>query len=439
MSINSYRTRNVGGFPEPTYQRYVGTGYDPSWNLYGRHEWLQGTQYTESYRTDKTFVGGREDELSSAAREEFTDVYRNGFTEANPRFDNGHPFLTTRTGWKLSHPAWTYGFMSSGLRREFKGPLVPNPSTGVFRFPEIPRLQSSEIARYGSEAISATAPTKSPVSLATFLGELVEGLPRIMGLGLLKNRAGIAHSAGSEYLNYAFGWAPLVSDVRTIAERLKKANEVIRQYERDSSRVVRRRYYFPTEVSQSTDWLNSPTTGTIQMPPGFIIDGNRDQIQRDRHIRKDTWFSGAYQYYLNSDEGIMGKLDEFEQKANHLLGIRLTPSVLWELTPWSWFADWLGNVGSVLTSAELLSSDGLVLRYGYLMRRTRQTDTFRCAPRLTLAGGLKCGPVTLTLSRDTKERVKATPYGFGLDTSGFNPKQWAILGALGLTKAPRIL
>jgi hypothetical protein len=40
---------------------------------------------------------------------------------------------------------------------------------------------------------------------------------------------------------------------------------------------------------------------------------------------------------------------------------------------------------------------------------------------------------------DQKERVRATPYGFGLDLGSLNPRQWAILASLGLTRAPQRL
>jgi len=38
-----------------------------------------------------------------------------------------------------------------------------------------------------------------------------------------------------------------------------------------------------------------------------------------------------------------------------------------------------------------------------------------------------------------KKRVKATPYGFGLDTDAFTPRQWAILGSLGISRGSRLL
>jgi len=50
-------------------------------------------------------------------------------------------------------------------------------------------------------------------------------------------------------------------------------------------------------------------------------------------------------------------------------------------------------------------------------------------------------PTTLQVffSHEKKTRVRASPYGFGLSLDGLSDKQWSILGALGLTKAPRSL
>lgn len=162
-------------------------------------------------------------------------------------------------------------------------------------------------------------------------------------------------------------------------------------------------------------------------------------VQKESTSTEKYSFSGAYTYLLNVDDTMLGRLERFEQISNLLLGTRLTPSVLWELAPWSWLTDWFWNVGDIISNASSLSDDGLVLRYGYLMRHTLAFNRYTISSGVTLQGGLKTGPITATFTRETKERVKATPYGFGLDPASFSAGRWAILGALGLTKSNKIL
>jgi len=317
----------------------------------------------------------------------------------------------------------------------------------VGNFPAVPRLSDSDISKYGTRAIAQTAPTNGNANLSQALLELTEGLPRMVGRSMFEpHRNGASGAIGSEYLNGVFGILPLYNDVRGICEAVSNSSKLIKQYKRDSGKLVRRRFSFPREIENSV----TENVGNSRYPvDGY--DNWSDQawfepgsntvpsVSRHSEVRKDTWFAGAFMYHLEAGDSVLEKLTRFEELANHLLGTRVTPSTLWELAPWSWFGDWFGTIGDVLQTSSLLSSDGLVMKYGYLMRHTLQHDTYSMPAGLTFRGGRKTGPISMRLSRETKERVKATPYGFGTKPTDFSIRQWAVLGALGLTKAPRIL
>jgi hypothetical protein len=151
-------------------------------------------------------------------------------------------------------------------------------------------------------------------------------------------------------------------------------------------------------------------------------------------------------YHLEPHEGLLGRLDAYEQNANRILGARPSIETLWNLAPWSWLSDWWLDIGTVISNARLLGEDGQVLRYGYLMKHSKVRSTYRLNTGVemyyTFTGGTKpayTGPITNIVTRETKERVKATPYGFGITLASLSAKQWAILGALGLTRAPSVL
>ena len=118
-------------------------------------------------------------------------------------------------------------------------------------------------------------------------------------------------------------------------------------------------------------------------------------------------------------------------RASVLLGIELTPEVLWNLTPWSWAADWFANMGDVLSNVSDFANDGLVMHYGYMMETSHVTHTY------DLHGhGLNGveSPLTLTFENIQKQRIKASPFGFGLTWESFTPRQLAILAALGISR-----
>jgi len=111
--------------------------------------------------------------------------------------------------------------------------------------------------------------------------------------------------------------------------------------------------------------------------------------------------------------------------------MEITPSLAWELLPWSWMVDWFGNVGDLMANISAASYDNLVAKYAYIMRTRRISyNTIQDQP-LTIGKSLRLNG---TFFVETKERAAASPYGFGLDWNGFSTSQLAILAALGISR-----
>jgi hypothetical protein len=114
--------------------------------------------------------------------------------------------------------------------------------------------------------------------------------------------------------------------------------------------------------------------------------------------------------------------------------VQLTPEVLWNLSPWSWAADWFANTGDVLHNISAFRDDGLVMPYAYIMRK-RTHIVEQDLDGYTLR---RLGPqpgVSQRFTTTVKSRHKATPWGFGLNPLSFTVRQWAITTALGLSKS----
>lgn len=418
-----------------------GDGTSLPWRNVNTESRYLSLQDTRSFRTS-----GEVD--AKAVREGYFNARMGREERPTSTFDNGHEFSTQkRSGW-FSHRDFSlqstpvYTGSQLGSNSYYRGFLAPRKSTtGTMEHPVITPLTSSEIGYLGSQAINRTIPTHPSTGLATIVGELKEGLPSLIGAAFLRDKADFFRSLGGEYLNIEFGWKPFINDILSIIDSVNTASKQLTQYQRDSGRNVRRAFQFMPVISNqmiiqdAAPYLGQPFWHTTQ-GNYFSTVG---KYSLNRYVNQRTWFKGAYTYHVEAGKSDLDRLVHFEQMANRLLGTRITPEVLWELTPWSWLVDWVSNVGHVVSNYSAFQADGLVLRYGYLMRHTVVQDTHTNTGTVTAKNGHNLGTVTMTLRTERKERVRATPYGFGLNPNLFTDRQWAILAALGMTKSPRSL
>jgi hypothetical protein len=322
------------------------------------------------------------------------------------------------------------------------GELRPNDSaypTGLRVNDYFPDLSSSDafLKAQGTIAIDRVSPVNSIASVATTLGELKrDGLPAVPGHTLWKDRTLTAKHAGNEYLNYIFGWSPLVSDVRKFAKAASQSSKILSQLERDSGKQVRRRYEFPIERSSSVIETNVRDLPYPSMPYYAYPDGNEWGYRTTtRTIEKSRWFSGAFTYYLPSGGSAFDRVAKGYLEFEKLYGIGLDPETLWNLTPWSWATDWAFNTGSVIANLTDAAQYGLVMPFGYIMERTSVRYDYRMTG-LTYNGPGKTTH-TLSVEHTSKRRLRASPFGFGLSWDGFSNTQLAILAALGITRSGR--
>lgn len=306
---------------------------------------------------------------------------------------------------------------------------------------KISQLSNSELDARGSTAIARTIPTNPSADFSVFLGEMLrEGIPSVIGAGLAKSRLKDYRKVGGEYLNVQFGWLPLISSIRELAQSIVNAEALIHQLIRDSGRNVRRQFVFPVETSS---WVNE-TVGDTRTYPWPLLNsihynyGSAKRVTVTTHERRLS-FSGCYTYHLELGSSTLDRLNRNAQFAKKLLGLRLSPDVFWNLAPWSWLVDWVSNAGDVLHNVSAFQQDGLVLRYGYVMEHTiskHEVSVVGLNMRNSSGSFIPVPPLSMTYGLETKRRRKATPYGFGLELSGFDARQWAILGALGLSRGP---
>lgn len=294
----------------------------------------------------------------------------------------------------------------------------------------VPQFSTTQMLRDGATAVNRVTPTNPLVDLSTSFAELFrEGLPALPG------RNG---NAGSEYLNYQFGIAPLVSDVRDMRKVLAQADALWAQYARNSGKHVRRRYTFPEthDSTSSVQQNRAPhavpvtlVTGSQKAlsPSGALVQPGT--LSQHTTTQTKVWFSGAFTYYL-PELGWKREMDRLDK----LYGLRPGVDTLYQLTPWSWLVDYFTNLGDVIENLNAFSSNGLVMPYAYIM--AQKVTTIRSTLDFRVWDGTRFVPerVSDVVVKTSKRRLPATPFGFGLSDGDLTPKQWSILAALGLSR-----
>jgi len=305
--------------------------------------------------------------------------------------------------------------------------LSPHGATGWKR-----ARPGNPIANLGQTIVEARE-VKRLAPWSIFRGSF-RGIPRraYNHLSKLKNY-------GGAYLAYNFGWKPLIDDLRKayqltydIDDRLAK----LRRYNgRNSKRSRKLR-----DTTSSTEVVSTTNNAFdyLLTPP---LSGSR----RGRTIRTVTteivdkmWFEGQFRYYVPD----IGTLQWDRRARRALFGLDITPSLLWEVMPWSWLIDWFSNVGDVISNMSFNAVDHVVANYAYVMHTeevnvTTRVQTFWDAYSSTPSTVNYSGGHTEAVhtSRDVrKSRLRANPFGFGITNDGLSAYQSSILAALAVQR-----
>lgn len=349
--------------------------------------------------------------------------------------DEGGPFYSSRqyvqldvTDVRVYNTYW--GAAGTAMPHQFLAVQSPEswPVEAEFRSP-------SSILADGTTAIARCEPTNPTFSAATFLGELRAGAPRAVGTELFKDQVGKARGAGSEYLNYQFGWKPTLSDAQKFFSSVRRFSKETDTFARRSGSNIRQGYDFePLETEEEVVppvqyWAIGNTI------PNLYLQGNLTSNEVRLVYKRKTWFSGAFTYYLPPAEDLGGSL-EWADKANKAFGIYITPEVLWNLAPWSWAADWFANTGDIVHNISQMAVYNLMLRYGYIMEHTVAEVHHRMTGTLPVTEGNASVSADVIFGHEYKRRFRASPFGFGTNFDDISPFQWSIAGALGLSNLP---
>lgn len=264
---------------------------------------------------------------------------------------------------------------------------------------------------------------------------------RHLGGDSRRNPSMTPHGVADNFLNHQFGWVPFLSDVGGAIQTYQKSNDIIARLTRNNGRGIRRRVTVENVTSTTTvaTGTGSLFTGTtfpqmFYQPPNVAWEPTWEVSDT---VTRRVEGIGKFRYYLPEFDAGRPDYDSAMNTAKRHLdiyGVRINPSNLYQIVPWSWAADWVSNVGHYVHKFSDEFGDNLAAEYFYT---TFYQDTVRT---YTNIHRFHDRTVVLTASKRVlvKKRVEGdSPFGVSLSWANLSPRQIAIAGALGISASPK--
>lgn len=364
---------------------------------------------------------------------------RQSWGHAGPPYRDGGPFLARKSELRLKTKSWSGTIPYLGGRYSWSGDFTSWPHPGANLLLAPPTIPQTTMTSMGTKGIEQASPGKPIVNSLQFLGELKDVGPMFKNahkfasdpVGSLQRAVEytrVARSIGKGYLEYQFGWKPFVNDLRDMVMAVDRQHAFLSRLRRENGRNIR----FGTIVKNVTDVQSTTVEGYGYFYPAphsaMFANGGKGKRTTVVKTKQKFWVKGAYRYFIPD---IQSKTWS-SRALLKMLGANPTPSVVYELTPWSWLIDYFSSLGSVVNNLSGNAAENLVFRYCFAMGQ-QETETTQSTDWTLWNGSPMHAEWTLTAS--TKQRLPASPFGFGIDTSGLSTKQTAILAALGMARS----
>lgn len=296
--------------------------------------------------------------------------------------------------------------------------------------------------RQGLDAWGATGwkkfkPAKPIADVGVMLGESRE-LPRQFSEAVKSLKALATHPLKSvrnmsfvsnQHLAYQFGWLPLMHDLEKCYKALKNTDSWLKRVRKYNGEWEHR----GGTVSTGSGCVKTGSASIIPIPnlnnapPEGVSTGD---IYCSWGYR--VWFSAWFKYYIADFDSATTQL----RLKSRIWGLTNTPTIVWNLLPWSWLVDWFSNLGDNIDN--LIPIDGLVAKMPCVMRHTWTRYDVRVTQRYK-TGLNATSYVTHSAENykyyESKSRGTASPFGFGLSDSDLSIRQLSILAALGVQRS----
>jgi hypothetical protein len=395
--------------------------YDPTWVRETGYDYKSGELLKSEGHPVKLLGGDPRLDIGGDFK-----VIRRSYSESTSFPYEGPQHFSIWNPWL--HP------MNDGVNHIFCSPKARFGFVNQDTFDSLPYgphiSSGTELDHWGAQAISHCLPN-NPVADAQVLAgnTLQKGLPKIP-IEHWSTTTEKFLQLGDRYLLQEFGWKPFISDIRKLAHAVKESDKILSKYHRESGKLLHRSFHFPVEEEEHVTVIPG-----FHMPAPFgdfdyFHPASIGKLTVTSKTTTKRWFKGAFTYYLPKMGSTAGRLSD----ANKLLGAGLTPSLVWELTPWSWAVNWFIDTSTLVKNLSGFTTDGLVMPYAYIMENSKTVTEYKLEG-IAFKSYTYLRNFSQTFEVEVKQRRAATPWGFGVNTDDLTSHQLAILAALGLSHA----
>lgn len=263
----------------------------------------------------------------------------------------------------------------------------------------------------------------------------VKGNPRLS----LKE---LCRQAGDTYLQWKFGISPLISDIVGIYNSLvgleKRINDLISRAGRPQIRHYAFRWVeFPDVIDELSPQYQvygtySPESG---VGPAVAFSANRNVRYAPSTFHAEIEYNYNYTRYQIEHARLLSTLDS--------LGVKLSPSIIWNAIPWSFVVDWVLRIGDYLDKFEVSNMEPQIniLRYLWSVKRTRQIIVKRGLSE-ALSGDFVVPGLGLqyhypSVQQTSYKRVVGLPSKSSIESSGLSSTEFTLAAALVVSRKRR--
>lgn len=243
-----------------------------------------------------------------------------------------------------------------------------------------------------------------------------------------KGLKSIPKSTSNEFLNVEYGWLPFLQDVQQIYRTYKHLERSLAMLRLQNGKWIHKRVGpWDKTLSESSTTYNDSKYNQYPTLVTALYAG----VYRPRTYtvtdKVSYWFSGEFKYWIPDIYSVYWPA----RAVAELFGATPNLAVIWDLTPWTWLFDWFARVAGILHGITDGAAENLLSRNAFAMGR--RTRWYTLSETTAYHGGVEVTSVAGYYT-ETKRRILASPYGFGVHTGDLSDHQTAILAALGISR-----
>ncbi len=302
------------------------------------------------------------------------------------------------------------------------------------------------LAGWGAKGYNRGLPVHDELNFGQYIGEMKDAGQMLSSTyNFFSQFASSAFSGRSAkfwseaYLNYQFGWAPFLNDLKSVLDAQQRLARRVDWIRKHNGKNIKRKF---TLSQDSFTELDSQTENTSLVMQPIIsrfapTSGGAARSVTYKHVKNRIWFAGCFTFHVPNTD-LVGPVGSFRM-ATMLSGLAPDMNLIYKLTPWSWLFDWFSSAGAAVNNWHLMNQYFQVARYAYVMRSVEIEYRTYAFQRVMTGQVPNLVPTLVSASAKTKlvrkQREVASPYGFGFTWDGLNPFQMSILTALGITRS----